>query len=173
MKKRKESEQNAQRSLNQITVQKEKTAEAFALAQRKYEELKQKEPAREELKQNVQRLEELQPVITSLVEQKSTMQKAEAQSERMKTNIQKFEQQLEVQISQKQQLTKELNHLEIALEQYVEKVEELTHMREDAKVLKQAYDVWEEKEKYEQEKSKRLKIWRLLLQHMKRWRAAG
>ncbi|ABS22038.1 AAA family ATPase [Bacillus cytotoxicus] len=147
-----QSEQNAQRSLNQITVQKEKTAEAFALAQRKYEELKQKEPAREELKQNVQRLEELQPVITSLVEQKSTMQKAEAQSERMKTNIQKFEQQLEVQISQKQQLTKELNHLEIALEQYVEKVEELTHMREDAKVLKQAYDVWEEKEKYEQEK---------------------
>ncbi|WP_242142916.1 MULTISPECIES: AAA family ATPase [unclassified Bacillus cereus group] len=147
-----QSEQNAQQSLNQITVQKNKTAEAFALAQGKYEELKQKEHTREESKQNVQRLEELQPIITSLVEQKSTMQKAEAQSERMKTNIQKLEQQLEVQILQKQQLTEELNQLEAALEQYVEKVEELTHMREDAKVLKQAYDVWQEKEKYEQEK---------------------
>ena len=40
----------------------------------------------------------------------------------------------------------ELQQLERALEQYVDKVEELTNMREDAKVLKQAYDVWQEKQ---------------------------
>ena len=38
----------------------------------------------------------------------------------------------------------ELQQLERALERYVDKVEELTNMREDAKVLKQAYDVWQE-----------------------------
>ncbi len=46
----------------------------------------------------------------------------------------------------------ELQQLERALERYVDKVEELTNMREDAKVLKQAYDVWQEKQKFEQEK---------------------
>ena len=38
----------------------------------------------------------------------------------------------------------ELQQLERALERYIDKVEELTNMREDAKVLKQAYDVWQE-----------------------------
>ena len=50
-------------------------------------------------------------------------------------------------------MTGELQQLERALEQYVDKVEELTNMREDAKVLKQAYDVWQEKKKFEKEKS--------------------
>ena len=50
-------------------------------------------------------------------------------------------------------MSDELQQLEQALEQYVAKVEELTNMREDAKVLKQAYDVWQEKQKFEQEKA--------------------
>ena len=50
-------------------------------------------------------------------------------------------------------MSDELQQLEQALEQYVAKVEELTNMREDAKVLKQAYDVWQEKQKFEQERS--------------------
>lgn len=64
----------------------------------------------------------------------------------------KLDQQLEEHTSQKQGMSDELQQLEQALEQYVAKVEELTNMREDAKVLKQAYDVWQEKQKFEQEK---------------------
>ncbi len=61
--------------------------------------------------------------------------------------MQKLDQQLEEHTSQKQRMSDELHQLEQALEQYVAKVEELTNMREDAKVLKQAYDVWQEKTK--------------------------
>ncbi|HEK9099515.1 SMC family ATPase [Bacillus pfraonensis] len=147
-----QSEQNAEQLLKQIVVKKERTTATFLLAQEKYEELKSREPVREEAKKNVQRLEELQPIIASLAEKKSTLQKVERQSEQLKTGIHKLEQQLEGQISQKQQIAGELQQLEVALEQYVVKVEELTNMREDAKVLKQAYDVWKEKQTYEQEK---------------------
>ncbi|WJE54895.1 SMC family ATPase [Bacillus cereus] len=147
-----QSEQTAEQLLKQITVKKEKTAETFGVAQEKYEEFREKEPAREEAKRNAQRLEELQPIIASLAEKKSTLQKAELQSEKLKTGIHKLEQQLEGQILQKQQIAGELQQLEVALEKYVVKVEELTNMREDAKVLKQAYDVWKEKQTYEQEK---------------------
>ncbi|MBO1581638.1 AAA family ATPase [Bacillus sp. XF8] len=147
-----QSEQNAEQLLKQIVAKKEKTTETFGLAEEKYEELKGKESVREEAKKNVQRLDELQPIISSLAEKKSTLQKAELQSEKLKAGIQKLEQQLAGQISQKQQIAGELHQLEVALEQYVAKVEELTNMREDAKVLKQAYDVWQEKQKYEQEK---------------------
>ncbi|WP_026590785.1 AAA family ATPase [Bacillus sp. UNC437CL72CviS29] len=147
-----QTEQNTERLLKQISVKKEQTVKAFELAHAKYEELKGKESAREEGKKNVQRLEELQPIIASLAEKKSKLQKAELQSEKLKAGLYKFEKQLEEQNSQKQQIAGELQQLEVALEQYVEKVEELTNMREDAKVLKQAYDVWQEKQKYEQEK---------------------
>ncbi|HGE5781128.1 MULTISPECIES: AAA family ATPase [Bacillus] len=147
-----QSEQNAEQLLKQISVKKEKTVKAFELAYEKYEELKGKESVREEGKKTVQRLEELQPIIASLAEKKSKLQQAELQSGKLKEGIQKFEKQLEGQISQKQQIAGELQQLEVALEQYVAKVEELTNMREDAKVLKQAYDVWQEKQKYEQEK---------------------
>ncbi|PGS06016.1 MULTISPECIES: AAA family ATPase [Bacillus] len=147
-----QSEQNAEQLLKQISVKKEKTVKAFELAYEKYEELKGKESVREEGKKTVQRLEELQPIIASLAEKKSKLQQAELQSGKLKEGIQKFEKQLEGQISQKQQIAGELLQLEVALEQYVAKVEELTNMREDAKVLKQAYDVWKEKQKYEQEK---------------------
>ncbi|MBO1627633.1 AAA family ATPase [Bacillus arachidis] len=148
-----QTEQNTERLLKQISVKKEQTVKAFELAHAKYEELKGKESAREEGKKNVQRLEELQPIIASLAEKKSKLQKAELQSEKLKAGLYKFEKQLEEQNSQKQQIAGELQQLEVALEQYVEKVEELTNMREDAKVLKQAYDVWQEKQKYEQEKN--------------------
>ncbi|WP_459503128.1 AAA family ATPase [Bacillus sp. C1] len=146
------SEQNAEQLLKQIAVKKEQTVKAFEIAYEKYEELKGKESVREEGKKNVQRLEELQPIIASLAEKKSNLQKIELQSEKLKEGIQKFEKQLEEQISQKQQMAGELQQLEVALEQYVTKVEELTNMREDAKVLKHAYDVWQEKQKYEQDK---------------------
>ena len=58
--------------------------------------------------------------------------------------MQKLDQQLEEHTNQKQRMSDELQQLEQALEQYIAKVEELTNMREDAKVLKQAYDVWQE-----------------------------
>ena len=145
-------EQNAGRLLKQIAVKREQTAGTFGLVQEQYEELKSKEPVREEVKRNVQKLEELQPIIASLAEKKSKLQKVALQSEKLKEGIDKFGKQLEGQISQKQKITEELQQLEAALEQYVVKVEELTNMREDAKVLKQAYDVWQEKQKYEQEK---------------------
>ncbi|KEK23996.1 AAA family ATPase [Bacillus gaemokensis] len=147
-----QSEQNAKQILKQIFVKKEQTAKAFGLAQEKYEELKGKESVREEGKKTVQRLEELQPIIASLAEKKSKLQQAELQSEKLKAGIHRFEQELEGQVSKKQQTAGELQQLEAALEQYVTKVEELTNMREDAKVLKQACDVWQEKQKYEQEK---------------------
>ncbi|MEY8347286.1 SMC family ATPase [Bacillus cereus] len=147
-----QSEQNAEQLLKQIFAKKEKTVESFRLAQEKYEELKGKESVREEAKKDVQRLEELESIIASLAEKKSNLQKVEIQREKLNEGIHKFEYQLEGQISQKQQVAEELQQLEAALEQYVTKVEELANMREDAKILKQAYDVWNEKQKYEKEK---------------------
>ncbi|MCI0766952.1 SMC family ATPase [Bacillus sp. TL12] len=148
----KQSEQNAEQLLKQMFAKKEKTVESFRLAQEKYEELKGKESVREEAKKDVQRLEELESIIASLAEKKSNLQKVEIQREKLNEGIHKFEHQLEGQTSQKQQLAGELQQLEAALEQYVTKVEELANMREDAKILKQAYDVWNEKQKYEKEK---------------------
>ena len=67
--------------------------------------------------------------------------------------MQKLDQQLEEHTSQKQGMSDELQQLEQALEQYVAKVEELTNMREDAKVLKQAYDVWQENKNLSKKRS--------------------
>ena len=67
----------------------------------------------------------------------------------------------------------ELQQLERALERYVDKVEELTNMREDAKVLKQAYDVWQEKQKFEQEKKLHLLRCKRQFVHMRIWNVAG
>ena len=72
------------------------------------------------------------------------LQNAEVQVGKLKASMQNLEQQLEVHTNHKQLMSDELQQLERALEQYVAKVEELTNMREDAKVLKQAYDVWQE-----------------------------
>ncbi len=98
-------------------------------------------------KKLVQRLEELQPIIASLAEKQLNLQNAEIQLGKLKESMQNLDRQLEEHTNQKQLMSGELQQLERALERYVDKVEELTNMREDAKVLKQAYDVWQEKTK--------------------------
>ncbi|PFR92652.1 exonuclease [Bacillus cereus] len=147
-----QNEQKVESLLKQIIAKKENITKSFELAQEKYEEVKNKEPERENAKKLVQRLEELQPIIASLAEKQLNLQNAEVQVGKLKASMQNLEQQLEVHTNHKQLMSDELQRLERALEQYVAKVEELTNMREDAKVLKQAYDVWQEKQKFEKEK---------------------
>ena len=131
-----QNEQKAESLLKQIIVKQEQIMNSFELAQEKYEVVKNKELEREEAKKLVQRLEELQAIIESLAERKLNLQNAEIQIGKLKESMQKLDQQLEEHTSQKQGMSDELQQLEQALEQYVAKVEELTNMREDAKVLK-------------------------------------
>ncbi|WP_242253823.1 SbcC/MukB-like Walker B domain-containing protein [Bacillus cereus group sp. BfR-BA-01379] len=147
-----QNEQKAETLLKQIIAKKENITNSFELAQKKYEAIKNKEPEREDAKKLVQRLEELQPIIASLAEKQLHLQNAEIQIGKLKEGMHNLERQLDEHTNQKQLMSGELQQLERALEQYVDKVEELTNMREDAKVLKQAYDVWQEKQKFEQEK---------------------
>lgn len=147
-----QNEQKAESLLKQIIAKKENIMNNFELAQEKYEAVKNKEPERENAKKLVQRLEELQPIIASLAEKQLNLQNAEIQLGKLKESMQNLDRQLEEHTNQKQLMSGELQQLERALERYVDKVEELTNMREDAKVLKQAYDVWQEKQKFEQEK---------------------
>lgn len=152
-----QSEQKAEQFLNQLSSKKEQTVRAFGLAKEQYEELKGKESVREEAKRNVQKLEELQPIIASLAEKKTKLQEAEQQSAKLKVEVTKLEQQQGVNQVQKREVAGELKQLEEDLTQYVIKLEELSGMRDDAKVLKQAYDVGQEVQKYEQGKKLRLK----------------
>ncbi|MDJ1475359.1 SMC family ATPase [Bacillus sp. LS15-K4] len=147
-----QNEQKAESVLKQIIAKKENVTKSFELAQEKYEAVKNKEPEREDAKKLVQRLEELQPIIASLAEKQLNLKNADIQVGKLKESMQKLDRQLEEHTNQKQLMSGELQQLERALEQYVAKVEELTNMREDAKVLKQAYDVWQEKQKFENEK---------------------
>ncbi|WP_242267562.1 AAA family ATPase [Bacillus cereus group sp. BfR-BA-01352] len=147
-----QNEQRAESLLKQIISKKENIMSNFELVQGKYEAVKNKEPEREDAKKLVQRLEELQSIIASLAEKQLNLQNAEIQIGKLKESMQNFDRQLEEHTNQKQLMSSELQQLERALEQYVAKVEELTNMREDAKVLKQAYDVWQEKQKFEKEK---------------------
>ncbi|MGG1325622.1 SMC family ATPase [Bacillus tropicus] len=147
-----QNEQRAESLLKQIIAKKENIMNNFELVQGKYEAVKNKEPEREDAKKLVQRLEELQSIIASLAEKQLNLQNAEIQIGKLKESMQNFDRQLEEHTNQKQLMSSELQQLERALEQYVAKVEELTNMREDAKVLKQAYDVWQEKQKFEKEK---------------------
>ncbi|PEJ08005.1 AAA family ATPase [Bacillus wiedmannii] len=147
-----QNEQKAESLLKQIIAKKENVTKSFELAQEKYEVVKNKEPERENAKKLVQRLEELQPIIASLAEKQLNLQNAEIQVGKLKEGMHNLERQLDEHTNQKQLMSGELQQLERVLEQYVDKVEELTNMREDAKVLKQAYDVWQEKQKFEQEK---------------------
>ncbi|PEQ48623.1 exonuclease [Bacillus cereus] len=147
-----QNEQKAESLLKQIIAKKENITNSFELAQEKYEVVKNKEPEREDAKKLVQRLEELQPIIASLAEKQLNLQNAEIQIGKLKESMQNLDRQIDEHTNQKQLMSGELQQLERALEQYVAKVEELTNMREDAKVLKQAYDVWQEKQKFEQEK---------------------
>ncbi|MFP3377435.1 exonuclease [Bacillus wiedmannii] len=147
-----QNEQKAESLLKQIIAKKENIMSNFELAQGKYEAVKNKEPEREDAKKLVQRLEELQSIIASLAEKQLNLQNTEIQIGKLKESMQNLDRQLEEHTNQKQLMSSELQQLEQALEQYVAKVEELTNMREDAKVLKQAYDVWQEKQKFEKEK---------------------
>lgn len=147
-----QNEQKAESLLKQIIAKKENIMSNFELAQGKYEAVKNKEPEREDAKKLVQRLEELQSIIASLAEKQLNLQNTEIQIGKLKESMQNLDRQLEEHTNQKQLMSSELQQLERALEQYVAKVEELTNMREDAKVLKQAYDVWQEKQKFEKEK---------------------
>lgn len=147
-----QNEQKAESLLKQIIAKQENITNNFELAQKKYEAVKNKEPERENAKKLVQRLEELQPIIASLAEKQLNLQNTEIQIGKLKESMQNLDRQLEEHTNQKQLMSSELQQLERALEQYVAKVEELTNMREDAKVLKQAYDVWQEKQKFEKEK---------------------
>ncbi|MCW1242116.1 SMC family ATPase [Bacillus pretiosus] len=147
-----QNEQKAESLLKQIIAKKENIMSNFELAQGKYEAVKNKEPEREDAKKLVQRLEELQSIIASLAEKQLNLQNTEIQIGKLKESMQNLDRQLEEHTNQKQLMSSELQQIERALEQYVAKVEELTNMREDAKVLKQAYDVWQEKQKFEKEK---------------------
>ncbi|MDM5188576.1 SMC family ATPase [Bacillus sp. DX4.1] len=159
-----QSEQKAEQFLQQLSFKKEQTVRAFGLAQEQYEEIKGKESVREEAKRNVQKLEELQPIIASLAEKKTKLQEAEQQSAKLKLEVTKLEQQQGMHQVQKQEIAGELKQLEEDLTQYVTKLEELSGMRDDAKVLKQAYDVWQEVQKYEQGKEAALEKMRVALQ---------
>ena len=84
--------------------------------------------------------------------------------------MQNLDRQLEEHTNQKQLMTGELQQLERALEQYVDKVEELTNMREDAKVLK--HMMYGKKNKNLRKKKHIVRCnWQLT--HMKIWNAAG
>ena len=166
------NEQKAESLLKQIIAKKENIMNNFELAQEKYEAIKNKEPERK-CKKLVQRLEELQPIIASLAEKQLNLQNAEIQLGKLKESMQNLDRQLEEHTNQKQLMSGELQQLERALERYVDKVEELTNMREDAKVLKQAYDVWQEKQKFEQEKKLHLLRCKRQFVHMRIWNVAG
>lgn len=168
-----QNEQRAESLLKQIIAKKENITKSFELAQEKYEEVKDKEPERENAKKLVQRLEELQPIIASLAEKQLNLQNAEVQVGKLKASMQNLEQQLEEHTNQKQLMSSELQQLERALEQYVAKVEELTNMREDAKVLKQAYDVWQENKNSKKKKKLHLLRCKRQFVHMRIWNVAG
>lgn len=148
-----QSVQEAERVIENARMKKEQTNAAFKGATKQYEEEQQKEVMREEKKRNVQELEELKPIIASLAEKKVQLQQCEEQIASLKNNIQKLASEQETSNTQKQQLSMKLKELEAALAHYVTKLEQLSRMRDDAKVLKQAYDVWQEAQKHEKEKA--------------------
>ncbi|WP_369899775.1 AAA family ATPase [Bacillus manliponensis] len=147
-----QSVKEAEQVLENVRTKKEQTDVAYKEATKQYEEEKQKEAAREEKKQNVKEIEELQPIIASLADKKLKLQQCEEQIISLKHNIQNLVAEQEKNNMQKQQLSMKLKELEAALAHYVTKLDQLSCMRDDAKVLKQAYDVWQEVQQYEKEK---------------------
>ena len=101
------------------------------------------------------------------------LQNAEIQLGKLKESMQNLDRQLEEHTNQKQLMSGELQQLERALERYVDKVEELTNMREDAKVLKQAYDVWQENKNSSKKKKLHLLRCKRKFVHMRIWNVAG
>ncbi|MGG2065766.1 AAA family ATPase [Bacillus sp. S14(2024)] len=147
-----QSAQQAQHYMKQIAVKQEQLVLAYERAEQQYEQEKNNEEVREEAKRTVQRLEELKEVIATFADKKIKLAASEKQMEQFKVEKSKLEKQQEFSSTQKQQLSSKLKQIEQALEQYIAKVEQLSRMREDAKVLKDAYQVWQEVQKYERER---------------------
>ncbi|MFD0771668.1 AAA family ATPase [Bacillus sp. CGMCC 1.60114] len=147
-----QSAQQAEQYMKQIAAKQEQLILAYERAEQQYEQEKNNEAVREETKRNVQMLEELKEVIATFADKKIKLAASEKQMEQFKLEISQLEKQQESSSTQKQQLSNKLKQIEQALEQYRAKVEQLSRMREDAKVLKDAYQVWQEVQKYERER---------------------
>ncbi|MGG0239663.1 AAA family ATPase [Bacillus rhizoplanae] len=147
-----QSAQQAEQYMKQIAAKQEQFVLAYERAEQQYEQEKNNETVREETKRNVQMLEELKEVIATFADKKIKLAASEKQIEQFRLEVSKLEKQQEFSSTQKQQLSGKLKQIEQALEQYRAKVEQLSRMREDAKVLKDAYQVWQEVQKYERER---------------------
>ncbi|MEI4828120.1 SMC family ATPase [Bacillus sp. FJAT-53711] len=147
-----QSVKQAEQYMKQIAAKQEQLVLAYERAEQQYEQEKNNEEVREEAKRTVQRLEELKEVIATFADKKIKLAASEKQMEQFKVEKSKLEKQQEFSSAQKQQLSSKLKQIEQALEQYIAKVEQLSRMREDVKVLKDAYQVWQEVQKYERER---------------------
>ncbi|MDC2866369.1 AAA family ATPase [Bacillus sp. BP-3] len=147
-----QSAEHAEQYMKQMAGKQEQLVLAYERAEQQYEQEKNNETVREETKRNIQMLEELKEVIATFADKKIKLAAAEKQMEQFKHEISKLEEQQEFSSAQKQQLASKLKQMEQALEQYITKAEQLSRMREDAKVLKDTYQVWQELQTYEKER---------------------
>lgn len=147
-----QSAEHAEQYMKQMSEKQEQLVLAYERAEQQYEQEKNNETVREETKRNIQMLEELKEVIATFADKKVKLAAAEKQLEQFKREISKLEEQQEFSSAQKQHLAGKLKLMEQALEQYLTKAEQLSRMREDAKVLKDTYQVWQELQKYEKER---------------------
>ncbi|ENQ3077126.1 SMC family ATPase [Bacillus cereus] len=147
-----QSAEQAEQYMKQTAGKQEQLVLAYERAKQQYEQEKNNETIREETKRNIQMLEELKEVIATFADKKIKLASSEKQMEQFKREISKLEEQQEFSSAQKLQLASKLKQMEKALEQYITKAEQLSCMREDAKVLKDTYQVWQEVQKYEKER---------------------
>ena len=148
-----QSAEHAEQYMKQMAAKQEQLVFAYERAEQQYEQEKHNETIREETKRNIQVLEELKEVIATFAGKKLKLAASEKQLEQLKREINKLEEQQELGSTQKQQLAGKLKQMEQALMQYITKAEQLSRMREDAKVLKDTYQVWQEVQKYEKERT--------------------
>ncbi|PEA52494.1 exonuclease [Bacillus pseudomycoides] len=147
-----QSAEQAEQYMKQMAGKQEQLVLAYERAEQQYKQEKNNETVREDTKRNIQMLEELKEVIATFADKKIKLASSEKQMEQFKREISKLEEQQELGSAQKQQLASKLKQMEQALEQYITKAEQLSRMREDAKVLKDTYQVWQEVQKYEKER---------------------
>ncbi|MFI8707135.1 AAA family ATPase [Bacillus sp. NPDC077411] len=152
-----QSAEQAEQYMKQTAAKQEQLVLAYERAEQQYEQEKNNETVREETKRNIQMLEELKEVIATFADKQLKLAASEKQKEQFKLEMSKLEEQQEFGSAQKQQLSAKLKQMEQALEQYITKAEQLSRMREDAKVLKDTYQVWQEVQKYEKERKGTLK----------------
>lgn len=147
-----QSAEQAEQDMKQMAGKQEQLVLAYERAEQQYEQEKNNETVREETKRSIQMLEELKEVIATFADKKIKLSSSEKQMGQFKREISKLEEQQEFGSAQKQQLASKLKQMEQVLEQYITKAEQLSRMREDAKVLKDTYQVWQEVQKYEKER---------------------